>query len=75
MISSLSYFGGKSRLAQTVISRIPKHVCDLEPFCGAARVFFKKSQSKVEALNDLDNNIINVYRVVQHHPEEFLKQF
>ncbi len=26
-------------------------------------------------LDDLDNNIVNVYRVIQHHPQEFLKQF
>lgn len=60
MDSPLSYFGGKSRLAQTVISRIPKHTCYVEPFCGAAWIFFKKPESKVEILNDLDNNIVNV---------------
>jgi D12 class N6 adenine-specific DNA methyltransferase len=53
---------------------MPKHICYVEPFCGAAWVFFKKPESKSEVLNDLDNNIINVYRVIQRHPEEFLKQ-
>jgi site-specific DNA-adenine methylase len=72
--SPLSYFGGKSRLAKTVISRIPRHTCYVEPFCGAAWVFFKKPESKAEVLNDLDNNIVNVYRVIQHHPEERLRQ-
>jgi len=75
MDSPLNYFGGKSRLAKTIISRIPKHICYVEPFAGAAWVFFKKPPSKVEVLNDRDNNIVNVYRIIQHHPEEFLKQF
>ncbi len=75
MKSPLSYFGGKSRLAPKIISLIPKHICYIEPFAGAAWVFFKKPESKVEVLNDLDNNIVNVYRIIQHHPEEFLKQF
>ena len=42
MNSPLSDCGGKSRLAENIISRIPKHVCYVELFCGAAWVFFKK---------------------------------
>ena len=50
----------------------------LSYFGGKSRVawvFFKKPESKVEVLNDRDNNIVNLYRVIQHHPEEFLRQF
>lgn len=75
MNSPLTYFGGKSRLAPTIIRLIPKHICYVEPFAGAAWVFFKKPPSRVEVLNDIDNNIVNLYRVIQHHPEEFLRQF
>jgi DNA adenine methylase len=73
--SPIAYFGGKSRLAPAIIKQIPRHTCYVEPFCGAAWVFFKKPESKVEVLNDRDNNIVNIYRVIQHHPEEFLRQF
>lgn len=75
MNSPIAYFGGKSRLAKKIIPLIPEHKCYVEPFCGAAWVFFKKDPSQVEVLNDVDNNVVNIYRVVQHHPEEFLRQF
>jgi len=75
MNSPISYIAGKSRLAKTIIPLIPKYTCYVEPFCGAAWIFFKKPESKVEVLNDVDNNIVNLYRVIQHHPEEFLRQF
>ncbi len=75
MKSPIAYFGGKSRLAPVIIKQIPKHVCYVEPFAGGAWVFFKKPESRVEVLNDRDNNIVNLYRVIQHHPEEFLRQF
>jgi len=75
MKSPIAYFGGKSRLAPAIIKLIPKHTCYVEPFAGAAWVLFKKPPSRAEVLNDRDNNIVNLYRVIQHHPEEFLRQF
>lgn len=64
MNSPIAYFGGKSRLSKEIIPLIQKHTCYVELFCGAAWVFFKKPESKVEVLNDLDNNIVNLYRVI-----------
>ena len=75
MNSPIAYIGGKSRLAKTIISSIPEHRTYCEVFSGAAWVFFKKEPSKVEILNDLDNDLISFYRVVQNHLEEFLRQF
>jgi DNA adenine methylase len=34
-----------------------------------------KEQSKVEVLNDINLDLICLYRVIQHHLEEFLRQF
>jgi len=75
MKSPISYFGGKSRLAPKIISLIPKHTCYVEPFAGGAWVLFKKEPSRAEILNDRDDNIVALYRVIQHHPEEFLRQY
>jgi len=47
----------------------------VEVFAGGAGVLFKKDPSFVEILNDLDKELITLYRVVKHHPEEFHKQF
>lgn len=75
MKSPLSYVGGKSRLANQIIARFPEHICYCEVFAGAGWVFFRKEPSKVEVLNDRDEDLVNLYRIVQHHFEEFVKQF
>jgi DNA adenine methylase len=70
MVGPLSYIGGKNRLARTIISLIPEHTTYVEPFCGGAQVFFHKEPSRVEILNDLNEDIFNFLRVCQfHHPE------
>lgn len=48
---------------------IPDHVCYVEPFCGAAHVFFRKPPSKIEILNDLDGELMNFFRCAQTVPE------
>lgn len=73
MVGPLSYFGGKNRLARTIISLIPAHTCYIEPFCGGAQVLFHKSPSEVEILNDLDNEVFNFLRVCQLHHQELVR--
>ena len=75
MNSPLAYIGGKSKLAKTIIEMIPEHDAYCEVFAGAAWVFFRKEPSKYETINDLDSDLIVFYRVLQHHLEEFLRQF
>ncbi|MBW2606150.1 MAG: DNA adenine methylase [Deltaproteobacteria bacterium] len=75
MNSPFAYIGGKSKLSDTIIKMIPEHRAYCEVFAGAAWVFFRKEPSKYEAINDLDSELIAFYRVLQHHLEEFLKQF
>jgi hypothetical protein len=69
------YFGGKSRLAKTIISKFPEHTCYVEVFAGGASVFFAKEPSKTEVLNDLDKDLVTLYRAVKNHPEELHRQF
>lgn len=38
-------------------------------------MFFLKTPSKVEVLNDCNNDLVTLYRVLQHHLEEFIRQF
>jgi DNA adenine methylase len=73
MVGPLSYLGGKNRVARKIISLIPEHTCYIEPFCGGAQVFFHKEPSKVELLNDLNEEIFNFLRVCQLHHEELLR--
>ncbi len=71
----IPWIGGKRRLAEQIIPLFPDHICYVEPFCGAAAVFFNKQPSKAEVLNDVNGELINLYRVVKHHLEEFVRQF
>jgi len=75
MNSPIAYFGGKSRLAGRIIPMIPRHTCYCEPFCGAAWVLFKKDPSECEVINDLDGDLVNFWRIVQHHTQPFLEYF
>ena len=38
----------------------------VEPYCGAASLFFARESAKVEVLNDLDEHVINLFRVLQN---------
>jgi len=73
--SLIPYFGGKSRLAKTIISKFPAHQCYVEVFAGAANVFFTKESQGTEVINDLDRDLITLYRIVKHHHEELHRQF
>lgn len=72
------WIGGKRRLADKILPLIASadHSCYVEPFCGAAALFFMREQrTKVEVLNDINGDLVNLYRIVQHHLDEFVRQF
>ncbi len=71
----IPWIGGKRRLARHILPLFGDHRCYCEPFCGGAALFFMKEPSPVEVLNDLNGEVVNLYRVVQHHLDEFVRQF
>jgi DNA adenine methylase len=77
MKSFLAYMGGKSLLANKIIPKIPEHKCYVEVFAGAAWLMFKKEEtiSDVEIINDINSDLVTLYRVVKHHLEEFIRYF
>lgn len=52
---------------------IPEHTCYCEVFAGAAWLLFKKPESEVEIINDINSDLITLYRVIKHHLEEFIR--
>lgn len=62
----LSYYGGKQKLAKTVLSFIPQHTLYCEPFLGGAAIFFAKNVSEVEVINDTNTELINFYKVCKN---------
>lgn len=75
MRSPIKWAGGKSRLRKQIIELLPEHTCYLEPFCGAAWVLFGKDPSPVEIINDIDGELINFFRIIKTHPQEFMQSF
>lgn len=68
--------GGKRRLAKHLIPLFPEHSCYVELCAGGAALFFMRPQpAKCEVLNDINGQLVNLYRVVQHHFDEFVRQF
>lgn len=71
----IPWIGGKRRLAEQLLPLFGDHTCYVEVFAGAAALFFYKQPSQVEVLNDINGELINLYRVVKHHLAEFVRQF
>lgn len=69
------WIGGKRRLAKHLLPLFPDHSCYVEPFCGAAALFFMKEPVESEVLNDINGDLVSLYQVVKHHLEEFIRQF
>jgi DNA adenine methylase len=58
--------GGKGNLVKWLIQYVPEGHIYVEPFAGAASVFWHlPNPFPVEVLNDLDGDIVNLYRVLQ----------
>lgn len=62
--------GGKSKLRKTTIEMIPEHNCYIELFFGAGWVYFGKEPSKIEVINDVDKELINLFRTIKYHAPE-----
>jgi len=67
MKTPITYYGGKQGLADEIISMIPAHKIYCEPFFGGGAVFFRKSKSYLEVINDIDDRLINFYQVTQNN--------
>jgi len=57
--SPLIWFGGKSKQAEYIISKMPDHKVYIEPFGGAAHVISQKPRISHEVYNDIDGIVVN----------------
>lgn len=72
--SPITRMGGKSRLRKKIIERIPEHTCYIELFFGAGWVYFGKEPSKVEVINDIDKELVNLFKMIKYHAPEIERQ-
>ena len=78
MNSFIPWIGGKKLLRKDILKRFPTELPtgDIEGFGGAGWVlFYKESNAKqLEVFNDLNGDLINLYRCIKYHAEEVEKE-
>ena len=65
----LRYPGAKWRIADFILRHMPRHHSYLEPFFGSGAVLFRKTLAPIETVNDINGDIVNLFRVVQQKAE------
>lgn len=77
MNSFIAWIGGKKLLRKAIIERFPKDGYSryIEVFGGAGWVLFGKGYgNELEVFNDIDSNLINLYRCIKYHAGELQRE-
>jgi DNA adenine methylase len=68
------YFGSKNKIAFELCQDLPPHNCWVEAFCGSSAVTFAKPPAPIEIINDVDGEIVNVFRQLRNNSKMLCKQ-
>jgi len=71
--SPFRYASGKFYARKLILKYLPPHNSYIEPFAGGASIFFAKEKVSYNLLNDLDCELINVYRIIKEHPNDLIR--
>lgn len=65
----INYYGGKQQLVPKLLHLIPEHSVYTECFFGGGALFFAKEPVRVEAINDINKQVVNFYKVAKRQFE------
>ncbi|WP_157253137.1 DNA adenine methylase [Nonomuraea typhae] len=66
----ISYYGSKQTLADRIVALLPAHEHYVEPFAGSLAVLLAKPVSRMETVNDLDQDLMVWWRMLRDQPRE-----
>ena len=75
MKSPIKWMGGKSNSVKKILPLIPEHKTYVEPFFGAGWIYFAKEKSKVEVINDINGDLVNLFEVLRTQYDEFIERY
>lgn len=62
-------WGSQGSVARWITAQLPNHTTYVEPFFGSGAVFFTKKPSTTEYINDIDGDVVNLFRVLRDQPD------
>lgn len=65
-----AYYGGKTTMADRIVSLLPTHAHYVEPFAGSLAVLLAKPRSEMETVNDLDRDLMTFWQVLRDRPDD-----
>ena len=71
----LRRLGNKTKIAKKIQDHFPEHSIYIEPFFGAGGMFFNKPQVQYNLLNDLDEDVYNLFIVLSNHKRKLANAF
>lgn len=72
--SPFGHFGAKTRIARQIIENIPPHNAWVEAFCGSAAITLAKKPASIEVINDIDDQITNLFEQLRSNHKELCEQ-
>ena len=66
--------GNKSKIAHKIQEYLPVHNIYIELFFGAGGMFFNKQRAQYNFLNDLDNDVYNLFAVLKNNHDELYEK-
>lgn len=70
--SPVPWFGGKQKLADTIVALFPPHDSYVEVFGGGGSVLFTKAPATLEIYNDADGGLVTFFRMLREKPEDLI---